>query len=115
MFCVANIILELDDRVVHDPIGYVVVASLDLCVGGVWLRDTISGLERTTRRSVSRYISGRCPHEFRSLWKSVVCLQSGRNGLVRTPDSFPPRVCVKNGIAVYGMGCKQALGGRVFW
>ena len=85
----------MDDRFVHDPIGYVVVASLDLRMAGVWLRDTISGLERTTRRSVSCYISGRYPHELRNLWKFVVCLQSERNGLVRTPDSFAPRVYFK--------------------
>lgn len=80
-------------------------------MGGVRLRDTISGLERTTRRSVSCYISGRYPHEFRSLWKFVVCLQSGRNGLVRTPDSFPPRVRILKWNCSIWYGVQASIGG----
>lgn len=84
-------------------------------MGGVCCCDTVFGLERATRRSVPCHISSRHPHEFRGLWKFVVCLQSRRNGLVRAPDSSSPRVTFKNGIAVYGMGFKRALEGRAFW
>ena len=108
---VVDIVVQLDDRVVHDPTGFVVVASLDLRMGGVCCRDTFSGLERATRRSVPYHISSRCSHEFRSFWKFMVCLQSGRNGLVGTSDSSIPRVArLKRNCSIW-YGVQASIGG----
>lgn len=72
----------MDDRVLYDHHRTVMVASLDLCLAGVWHCSPIYSSERKTRRNISCHISSRCSYEFRSVGLPVVYLQSRCHGLV---------------------------------
>ena len=86
---------QMDDCFVNDSTWSVMVAGMDLCMGGLWGRRSFHRNERPPRSHLPRYVSGSRKNKFRSLRESVVHFQPRRDGmyLVRCSGEHRRRLC----------------------